>query len=276
MAATPSITVTDQPDISIGGVEPSRPKAERMSLLIWGPSGVGKTTLASTLPGHIALINFDPDGPASIPDAENVTVFDLSGTGSEIVPRLKSGDPLGLKQAMEHFDSFIIDSLTTITERTLAHGITVTKGATIERPSPGAYGARNAVANEFVRNVLAITAAHKKHLALIAHEGPPNSNDDGVILDITLALGGQLPQNIGLRVNEIWCMFEDAKNRKMVMCRKSRMRVPIKSRMFDTMTTTEFEWKWNTRDRDDPDNMWIRDWFEQWKENGFKKIPMPT
>lgn len=266
---------TELPEVMIGGQEPSRPKAERISVLIWGTSGVGKTTLASTLPGRIALINFDPDGPSSIPDAENVTVFDLSGTGVEIVDKLKGGDPLGIKQSLEHFDSYIIDSLTTIAERTLSKGIQITKGATLERPSPGAYGARNAVIVELVRNVLAVTAAHKKNVAFIAHEGPPNQNDDGVILDITLALGGQLPQNVSLRINECWCMFEDGKNRKMLIVRKARMRSPVKSRMFDTMDSPEFEWKWNTRDRNDPDNMWIKDWYQKWQDNGFKKIPQP-
>jgi hypothetical protein len=262
-------------DIIIGGVEASRPRAERFTSLIWGPSGIGKTTLASTMPGRIALINFDPEGPSSIADADNVTVFDLSGTSMSIVERMKGEDPLGIKSSLDHFDSYIIDSLTTIAERTLAHGIRLTKGATIERPSPGAYGARNAIIVELVRNVLAITAAHKKHVTFIAHEGPPNSNDDGVILDITLALGGQLPQNVSLRINEVWCMFETAKNEKMIICRKARMRTPVKSRMFDTMDSPEFEWKWNTRDRNDPKNMWIKDWFEQWQANNYKKLALP-
>lgn len=266
----------DDNDVTIGGQSRGAPKADRMSILLWGPSGVGKTTLASTLPGKIALINFDPDGPSSIPDAsDTVDVFDLSGTSASIVEKMKGGDPLGIKKALPYYDSFIIDSLTTIAERTLSHGISLTKGATIERPSPGAYGARNAVINELVRNVLQLTASEKKHVCFIAHEGAPSSDDDGHVLDITLALGGQLPQNVSLRLNECWAMFETSKQQKMVLCRKARMRTPVKSRMFDTMEEPEFEWKWNTRDRFDPSNMWLRDMYTTWRANDFRKLPLP-
>lgn len=263
-------------DIMIGGVEATRPKSERFTSLIWGPSGMGKTTLASTMPGKIALINFDPDGPSSIADAENVEVFDLSGSSMSIVERMKGEDPLGIKKSLEHFDSYIIDSLTTIAERTLAHGIKITKGATIERPSPGAYGARNAIVVELVRNVLAITAPLKRNVAFIAHEAAPTTNDDGAILDITLALGGQLPQNVSLRINEVWCMYETSKNEKMIIIRKARMRSPVKSRMFSAMKSPEFEWHWNAEDRNDPTNMWIKDWYAEWEQNGYKKLPLPS
>ena len=70
-------------------------------------------------------------------------------------------------------------------------------------------------------------------------------------------------------------MFETSKNEKMIIARKARMRTPVKSRMFDTMKEPEFEWRWNTRDRNDPDNMWIKDWFEQWQANEFRKLPLP-
>lgn len=264
---------------TIGGIPAAKPQAERISVLLWGQAGVGKTTLLSTMPGKKALINFDPDGPASIPDADDVDVFDLSKlTNNTAIQLLKDNDrPFGITEEMlEHFDTFIVDSLTSIEERTLTHGIKEIKGATLERPSPGAYQARNNLLLNGVRNLLAVTARHKRHVGLIAHEGGLNTNDDGVALNITLALGGKLPQNVALKINECWNMFEDSKNRKMVLVRKGRMREPLKSRMFDTMDEFEFEWKWNTRDRYDPENMWIKDWYEQWQSNGFKKIGLPT
>lgn len=268
----------DAPTFSIGGQEAKPPKAGRMSLLLWGMAGVGKTTLASTLPGKKALINFDPDGPASVPDDPDMQVFDLSGVENhKIIPLLKSeSEPFGVTAEMlEYFDSFIIDSLTSIEERTLSHGIKEIKGATLERPSPGAYQARNNVLVTGVRQLLAVTGRAKKHVCFIAHEGALNTTDEGVALNITVALGGKNPQNIASKINECWNMFEDTKNRKMIIVRKGRMREPLKSRMFDTMDGYEFEWQWDTRDRDDPKNMWIRDWFEQWKANDFKKLPLP-
>ncbi|MBU2051490.1 MAG: ATP-binding protein [Gammaproteobacteria bacterium] len=268
----------DAPTFSIGGVEATPPRAERMSMLLWGQAGVGKTTLASTLPGKLALINFDPDGPASIPDAENVSVFDLSGVAnSKAINLMKSeNEPFGVSEDMlNYFDGFIVDSLTSIEERTLSHGIKEIKGATLERPSPGAYQARNNVLVSGVRNLLAVTGRAKKHVCLIAHEGGLNTTDEGVALNITVALGGKNPQNIASKINECWNMFEDSKNRKMIIVRKGRMREPLKSRMFDTMEDYEFEWQWNTRDRSDPLNMWIKEWYDEWKEGGFKKLMLP-
>lgn len=267
-------------EISIGGVEKSTNSVKRLSLVLWGPAGMGKTTLACTMPGRKALINFDPDGPASIPPAllesGEVTVFDLSGKDDAFFARFKDSDPLGLEKTFDHFDSYITDSLTSITERTLARGINVTKGATIERPSPGAYMARNNLAINYIRNKLQITARADKHVCFIAHEGAPQTNDDGALLGYTMSLGGQLPSQTALRINECWPMFEDGKNRKMIICRKSRLRDPAKSRMFDVTKSTEFEWKFDPMNWDDPKNMRIDKWYADWQANNFAKIQMPA
>lgn len=267
-------------ELSIGGMPSSTETVKRFSGVIWAPAGMGKTTLAMTMPGRIALINFDPDGPSSIPEhvlkESGSHVFDLSTKDDSFFARFKDSDPLGIEKVIEHFDSFVIDSLTSVTERTLARGIDVTKGATIERPSPGAYMARNNLAINLIRNVLQITGRHNKHVCFIAHEGPPQTNDDGALLGYTMSLGGQLPSQAALRINECWPMFEDGKNRKMIICRKSRLRDPAKSRMFDVSKSTEFEWKFDTSDWNNKDNMRIDKWYEAWKANGFNKISMPT
>lgn len=265
-------------DITLGGVEPATMEDRRLSLVAWGPAGLGKTTLACTMPGRKCLINFDPDGPSSLPPAalKEVTVFDFSGKEDSFFTRLSDTDPFGLEKVMEHFDSFVFDSLSSITERTLARGINITKGATLERPSPGAYAARNNLAINLIRNALAITGRHKKHVAFIAHEGAPEKNDDGMLLGYTMSLGGQLPNQVALRINEVWPMFEDSKNRKMIICRKARLRDPAKSRMFITSPgDVEFEWKFDPTDWNNEKNMRIDQWFEAWKENGFNKIPFP-
>lgn len=260
----------------MGGVPATEPRINRWSGLIWGPSGWGKTTLACTMPGkRKALLNFDPDGPSSIRGFPNVDVFDFSGLGSDLVLKLKDEDPLDIKKACKVYDGFIVDSMSTITERTLKRGIVETKGATISRPSPGAYGARNNLALEFVRNVLQITALENKHVCFIAHEKGVQTDDEGNVLGIVMALGGDLPNGMSIRINECWPVFEDGKNRKMIICRKSRMREPAKSRMFDTRATTEFEWHFNPMDFDDPKNMRIEDWYNDWEAQGTGKIPLP-
>ena len=265
----------DLQQITIGGVSAQEPTVRRLAMVLWGPAGIGKTTLAATMPGRKALINFDPDGPASIAGVPDLTVFDLSSSSDSITASFKDADPFKIKPTFEHFDTYIIDSLTSITERTLARGIDITKGATLERPSPGAYMARNNLAINLIRNLLQLTGGADKHFCLIAHEGAPQTNDDGALLGYTMSLGGQLPSQTALRINECWPMFEDSKNRKMIICRKSRLRDPAKSRMFDTSKLTEFEWRFDPMNWDAPDNMRIDAWYEQWKQNNFHKIAMP-
>lgn len=265
-------------EISIGGQKPApieQPK--RLSLLIWGPAGWGKTTLASSMPGRIALLNFDPDGPTSIPDATNVTPFDFSGMSlAALIPQLKNEDPMNIKAALEHFDSIVVDSITSISEKTLAHGIALpeNKSASIENPGMKGYGARNNVLNHFISNMLRVTGAANKHLCLIGHEAAPDRDKDGNIVSYTMQLGGQLPQNVTIKINECWAVHDSTKE-KTILIKKARLREPIKTRMFDTNGPSEFAWHWNTQNRDDPKNMRISDWYEAWKANGYKKIPLP-
>jgi hypothetical protein len=70
-------------------------------------------------------------------------------------------------------------------------------------------------------------------------------------------------------------MFENSNGHKMLSVRQSRLRLPIKTRMFDTMKDPEFIWKWNANDRTDPKNMRISDWFEAWQTNGYHKLELP-
>lgn len=264
-------------EMMIGGEAPAAPEVRRLSMLIWAPAGIGKTTLACTAPGRKALINFDPDGPASIPSPEKkgITVFDMSSKPDDWFMRLKDTDPLGLEKTFDAFDSYIFDSVSSITERTLAIGIKETKGATLLRPSPGAYAARNNLAINFIRNVLQVTAKANKHVIFVAHEGAPQTNDDGALLGYTMSLGGQMPSQVALRINEVWPMFETSANKKMVICRKSRLRDPAKSRMFDTSKSTEFEWNFDPNNWDDPKNMTLAGIYDQWSKGGYEKLPMP-
>lgn len=262
----------DKPVIMLGGKESSAEKVKRLSVLLWGPAGIGKTTLAATMPGRKALINFDPDGPSSIANAPNVDVFDFSGEDDNFSARFKEREALGIRKTFPHYDSYIIDSLTTIAEKALGRGIAITKGAEVERPSPGAYMARNNLTITFVRNILQLTAQEDKHVCFIAHEGPPQTNDDGSIVGITMSLGGQLPSQAALRINECWPMFENSKKQKLIIVRKSRMRDPAKSRMFNVSNKSEFEWKFNPNNWDDESNMTLSNWWDEWNANDFRPL----
>lgn len=262
--------------IVLGGVEiKSTQDVEvdrRLSILLWGPSGCGKTTLAATMPGKKLLINFDPDGPASITQYDDVDVADLSDSAHTIVDQVKrSNDPLGLKNVIANYDTIIVDSMTNFAYKALQQGISTVRGATIERPSPGAYQVRNALSLQLTKNVLRLTGKEHKHCIVICHEAAPTTNDEGIILFITLMLGGQLPEHTGIDFSEIWHMSDTSQGQRIAI-RPVRQRKPMKTRMFSTRGDAEFIWDY---DADQLKGKGIADWYAEWKDNEFKKISLP-
>lgn len=266
--------MSEQIPIKIAGVEvePAKAKNHRLSMLLWGPSGSGKTTLAATAPGKKLLISFDPDGAASIANRDDVDVVDLSAAKPMITEKFKQDNVLGLASSLEAYDTIIVDSLTSVAQLCLMQGIGSVKGATIERPSPGAYGVRNALTLQLVMNMLRLTGRENKHVIFIAHEATPVTNDDGVVLFITVMLGGQLPEQASLNFSECWNLSDTGRERRIAI-RNVRQRKPMKSRMFDSSKTAEFKL---TYDADKLKGDGIGEWFEAWKEAGFKKIPVPS
>jgi hypothetical protein len=86
--------MNDKPTITLGGIELATPaqKINRFSCMIWGSSGSGKTTLASTAPGDLLWINFDPDGTDAIAYRDNVLVMDYANEPDRCVEKFKEAD----------------------------------------------------------------------------------------------------------------------------------------------------------------------------------------
>ncbi len=63
---------------TLGAVDLS---STRVALLLWGASGCGKTTLASTAPGTKLWILFDQDGANSLAGRDDYVVLDLTSFG---------------------------------------------------------------------------------------------------------------------------------------------------------------------------------------------------
>ncbi len=250
---------------------------KRMTGLFWGPPGGGKTTLACTAPGRKLLVNFDPDGPASVAGWDDVDVVDFSSAAPATLEQAKNtNNPLGLASVIESYDTIVFDSLTNIGYKTLMHGVGTTKNATVERPGLQAYGVRNALILQLIKNTLALTNKFNKHCIFIAHEAPPTTNDDGVILYITLALGGQLPDQAALDFSEVWNIGDlGAGRNRRIMIRPARSKKPCKTRMFQTTGEPEFEWQFDPDDLDNKNNMTLEKWYNAWQANGMKKLELP-
>jgi len=255
--------------VKIGGVdiEPAHAKPQRISALLWGVSGAGKTTLACTAPGKKLLVSFDPDGAASIAHRTDVDVADLSDVSAGVVEQFKSQDnPLGIGKVLDEYDTIIVDSLTNAQHMSVMHAVTKVKGATIERPSMQGYGHRNALLTQLVKNVLRITARANKHAIFVAHEAAPQLNDDGVVMSITMSLGGQLTTNAPIDFSEVWALEDTGKQRRIAI-RPVRARRPCKTRLFRTDGEPEFVWRHTGGE--------LAEWYEEWKGNNWKKIPLP-
>ncbi len=251
--------------ITQGGEPPSR-----FSMLLWGPAGCGKTTLAASAPGKKLWINFDPDGTDSLTGRDDFMLLDLAAAGKSVVQKFKTDDGLGLGKILSDdtmgIDTVVVDSLTSYAQLAVEEGISLTKGATLERPSPGAYGARNALTLRLIAGLLRLTHKYNKHIIFITHEDAAVTDDDGHVLYITMQLGGKLPDQAALQISEVWFMNDTGKDRRIAV-RPVRSRKPMKTRMFDVGvgSVQEFTLK--------PEHT-IEGFWNQWiQANG--KIPVP-
>jgi len=268
--------------IDIRGVELESPKEaiKRFSLLLWGPPKAGKTTLAATAPKDILWLNFDPDGIASIANVEGVHVMDFSDKPNRIVEEFRLENPLRLNEYLaenENIRTVVVDSITSFRDKALPHGVvraqTTSKGkqSTLEDPGYAGYGNLNLWVRLMVRNLLYVTAQHRRNIIFVAHEDKPEKNKDGIVLFITIMLGGSLVTQVPKDLSEIWALEDTGKVRRIAV-RPSRSRKPLGTRMFATDISSEFIWNY---DAGTQQGEGIADWFAQWIDAGGAKIPLP-
>lgn len=279
-------------EITLGGrvVTSGDELPSRLSMLIWGQPGCGKTTLAATAPGKKLWINFDPDGVTSITGFKNefeghatalandLYVLDLSGEPNRVVDGFKRDDHLKLGPVLADdnigIDTVVVDSLTRVSQMALEHSLaTGNHGkATIEKPGQSVYGARNALTYRVVVDILTVTKKYNKNVIFITHEAAPQTNDDGIVLAITMALGGQLPNLSSAQISEVWFMSDTGKERRIAV-RPTRGYKPMKTRMFDITNGVEFKWDYDIN-KPNP-KMEIATWWKEYQDGKGKKLALP-
>lgn len=272
--------------IDIPGVEirSSLEADQRFSLLLWGQAGCGKTALACSAPKGKLLINFDSDGYKTVNGRDDVVLLDLASQPYSIVDKFSQDDPLlpynGANVALSKFVSadaigtVVVDSCSAFTQLGLEKGIKVTNGATIERPSPGAYGARNALTLRMMTCLLRLSGKYNKNIIFITHEDDGGVKDkEGNLLHITMLLGGKLASQTALQISEVWHMSDDGKKRT-IMVRPGRMRKPMKTRHLSTDAGFELVSKYNQFGPDAPYGPGsIANLLERYESAGRNKIP---
>lgn len=272
-------------DIKLGGipVQPLDARIERLSMLLWGRSGCGKTVLASTAPGPMLWINFDPDGVASLKRTDAIMTVDMANIGHDKVPSFKSGEAIEaqlrtLLTQHSHLATVVIDSVTSFAQLALTHAVVSGKAnggtfkASMETPGMAGYGIRNRLVLDCINMLLRVTGALGKNIVFICHEDSPKTDKDGNITSITVLLGGSLPEEVPLKISEVWHLL-DSDGRRVIGIRPYAQRSPMRTRMFrheGRVTNFPYHYDQQTGRGDG-----ISTWFDQWRASGFDKIAVP-
>jgi hypothetical protein len=280
-------------EIKLGSyeVKTASEQVSRLAMLIWGVAGCGKTTLAATAPGKKLWLSFDDGGTDSIaglhsqaPETsalrDEIFVVNLAHEKNNIVDKFKRDDGLGLGKLLEEhpdIETVVVDSTTRVSQMALEHMIAqgIHKSARLELPGMGSYGGRNALLLRMFVDIMNVTGRYNRNVIFISHEAEPKTNDDGHVMAITMALGGQLPSLTTQKLGEVWYM-QDVKGERKIHLRPFRVYKPMKSRMFDLAPNkpSDFVWKY---DINNPDPEYeIATWFRRWRENDGKKIGLPS
>ena len=262
--------------MTLGTVSITTPKTQvrRMSMVIWGPSGAGKTTLAATAPRPILWVNFDPDGTSSLMDQPDIHIADFSMENSNKVVTFKHENAGGIKQILEEhpeIQTVVFDSITSFNEMALRHSITEVRGATMEMPTLQGYGRRNSYTMQGIMSVIRATGTLNKHCIFVAHENTHDKDELKGAIMVSILVVGKIQSEIPIKLSEVWHLEDTGKDRKITI-RSSRLRKPMKSRMFIASGDSDFTWKFN------PES-WvgegIADWYSKWEDNDGKKINLP-
>ena len=265
-------------EIKIGNIiaTPIVDISPKLSMLLWGQSKCGKTTLASTMPGKKLWVNFDPTGLASVRDRDDIIALDLSGQPNKIVEEFKKEAILSA-QMLDGIDSIVFDSLTTFGEKALTHGVYKAaqkypnQAITLEDPEFKGYGYKNTYTRECILNLLRLASQNSKHICFIAHEDVPDKNQDGVVYQITIMLGSSLSQQAPVNISEVWHMRDTGTERQIAIRPFGAYR-PMGSRMFDSSKGSKFVWKYDPATQH---GAGIEQWYNAWiAAKG--KIPLPV
>ncbi len=252
----------------------------RFSMLLWGPVGSGKTVLASTAPGTKLWLLFDPNGADSLTFRDDIIVLDLSGEPDAIVREFSEDDPLRLSKYLQNnpeIKTVVFDSFTSFGDRALIAGVDEAKktpkgrDSTIENPGYSGYGNKSAWTRTATLNLLRITAQQNCNMIFTAHEDKAERDKAGLPIHISIMLGSSLVQQVPLNIGEVWRVFDDGKKR-VIQTRSRGLYRPMRSRMFQ-QSPSQFVWDFNAETNEGGT---ISDWWEQWRSNQFRKIPVPT
>lgn len=243
-------------------------------MFLWGLPGCGKTHFAGTATGKRLWINFDPEGTASLPESDDTIVLDYANEPIEsYMKQVQSANPFNLEGIFkDHPDiqTVVVDSVTRFVQNAVAYSVGRAPGATFENPGKAGYGYRSRFTLGLINSMLLVTGKHDKNIIFIGHEGPPLTNEAGVIQAVTIMLGGDMGVSVPMQISEVWHMSERNFERT-VQVRQIGLHKPMKTRMFDASKRSSF----TSSNTASPSLITLSDLFQKWKENKGNKLELP-
>jgi len=255
-------------------VNKSKGTIKRVSMLLWGLPGCGKTHFANTAPGKRLWINFDPDGTSALAYSEDTLVLDYSAETLGYMEQCKTMNPFDLDSILKNDPSIqtvVIDSVSRFVSNAVQFSIGRAPGATFENPGPAGYGFRNRFTIGLVNGVLIATGKHNKHVIFIGHEGQPQTNESGVIQAISILLGGDLQVTVPQQISEVWRMTDNGLERRVTV-RQIGLAKPMKTRMFDTTSGYDFI----ASNKVNASKVDLAVLFKEWQDGNYEKLKLPT
>ena len=265
----------------------------RISMLLWGQAGVGKTTWAATAPGDKLWLSFGDSEHASVSGRSDVLVMDLSSVSPDDIFKHGIGaNPYGLDKVLyeqRNIKTVVCDSLTAVQylglQKAVSDGVGAGKGfmPSMQVPGRGAFGGRNQNLLGIMKSMLSVTNKHRVNIIFTAHENDPVTRQDGrgseIVDFISMSLGGQLVNNVSAQISEIWNFRQEpsGKRNRIVTTRVSGARRPMKTRLFDQKGESSFVLNYDPeKDDNDPNQMTIAGFYDKWAKRGFRRISVPS
>lgn len=249
----------------------------RMVGVLWGDSGVGKTTYAGSLPGKKLIVNFDPEGFLSLAHRDDFDLIDLSVENAKSAgdKAQKVGDYIVANA--DQYESVIVDSLTTLAEMSLNHAIAVGVGKSktftpsLLTPGLSAYGGRNNVFNDVISRILRATGQKGLHCFMLAHAADPIQDESGNSIAQSILLADKMRTQTTLKASEIWHITESSKGRTIFL-RPFGVKAPMKSRMFSTDQIDRFTLNYDPSKSDEEQPHSLLNIYKTWVEGGKQKL----
>ena len=222
-------------------------KNTNTSILVWGAAGVGKTTLASTLPKPILFLMFDPNGASTLRHADgNIKVVDITDFNPAFIKGFYGNtiSPFGEELTNYIIDneikSIVVDSITALDNHCMDYAIKVSK-TTKYAPGLQGYGCRATALKEVINNICLFCKSKNIDIMFTAHQSGWTKDEMTGYLVQEIAIGGKVPVSLPSIFDEIWYLADE--NNKKVIYTKSTVKFsPMKSRMFDCTESGFYIW----------------------------------